>query len=617
LPKKQPIRLLKDVPSAPLRVLKALAAEEAAIKKDAPPAGRRRPKRKTDMGALEVGKYLADHGIAYRVKQDAQGTLYVLDQCLFDPSHGRGEAAIVQNPGNPLRYQCFHNSCGDRTWAQARTKISGGKSLAPWMSGYDPSKAPGVRKSPGLGSGDGNVQATTEGKTPADWKARFGDRVPPPEEINPGIFYELRNGRKTFIPLRMAQYLLALREGHVVYSGGDFWVYGRGVWVTCSPEVLGQQVVLALGDETRVHSINGSIEILKHLTAKNEMEWPSHENHVNCLDGMVNLTTGEIESHSPDFWSRSQIPCHFNPDAYAAVDPWLKFLDQIWPGEAEKGKIDVLQEFFGYCLAPHCRYQKALFLYGPGANGKSVLLNVIEDLVGRENVSALSIHDLSERFNRSMLLRRLINISYETNSRSPAAMETFKAAVAGDLIKAEEKYSLAFKFKPYAKFIIAMNEPPVFGQSSSFNVMRRLLVMRFNRIFQEEEQDPELSDKLREHKDGVFYWALMGYQRLAARGRFLEPKEMIKVRKDFEAAVNPLMSFLQETLEVTGKERDLVPRTELYEAYKAWANDGGVRAVSRTKFYRWTQALPGVTEGRYGEMRTRAFRGLRLRHGLE
>lgn len=74
---------------------------------------------------FDIETYLNHYRIPFTVKETSVGTLHVLDTCLFDPSHGKGESAIGQNAEGKLFYQCFHNSCQGRTWHDAREVISG------------------------------------------------------------------------------------------------------------------------------------------------------------------------------------------------------------------------------------------------------------------------------------------------------------------------------------------------------------------------------------------------------------------------------------------------------------------------------------------------------------
>lgn len=78
---------------------------------------------------LDVEAYLGKYGIERTRTKDHKGsTLYLLKHCIFDPSH-EDESAIGQTPEGKLFYQCFHNSCQNRTWKEARQAISGDEPL--------------------------------------------------------------------------------------------------------------------------------------------------------------------------------------------------------------------------------------------------------------------------------------------------------------------------------------------------------------------------------------------------------------------------------------------------------------------------------------------------------
>lgn len=96
-------------------------------------------------GRLDLCAYLDHYGVAVRkTKNHGDAELFVLDQCLFDPSHSGGEAAIGQSADGKLFYQCFHDSCKTRTWADARQIISGADKLGRFMEGAGAAGAPAV-----------------------------------------------------------------------------------------------------------------------------------------------------------------------------------------------------------------------------------------------------------------------------------------------------------------------------------------------------------------------------------------------------------------------------------------------------------------------------------------
>lgn len=92
------------------------------------------PKTRSNPGPssshFDLEGYLAHYGVeVVRVKSHGGGMLYCLEHCLFDPSHTAGESAIGQAADGTLFYQCFHASCQNRTWGDARRIISGDAKL--------------------------------------------------------------------------------------------------------------------------------------------------------------------------------------------------------------------------------------------------------------------------------------------------------------------------------------------------------------------------------------------------------------------------------------------------------------------------------------------------------
>ncbi|MGO9018706.1 MAG: DUF3987 domain-containing protein [Syntrophobacteraceae bacterium] len=80
--------------------------------------------------SFDVQTYLEEHDVAVKkVKQHGTSSLFILEECLFNPDHAGGEAAIGQTETGTLYYQCFHNSCACRTWSEARQLISGDQKI--------------------------------------------------------------------------------------------------------------------------------------------------------------------------------------------------------------------------------------------------------------------------------------------------------------------------------------------------------------------------------------------------------------------------------------------------------------------------------------------------------
>lgn len=105
-----------------------------------------KPSAKSESGFLDVRCYLDHYGKKILdEKPHGSATLYVLERCIFNPEHGRKEAAIGQCEDGTLFYQCFHDSCKPRTWREARQEISGEESLSTFCTGK-PKAAPNIRE---------------------------------------------------------------------------------------------------------------------------------------------------------------------------------------------------------------------------------------------------------------------------------------------------------------------------------------------------------------------------------------------------------------------------------------------------------------------------------------
>jgi len=128
------------------------------------PESKEAPKTKPLQGQtgrnFDLEDYLRHYDVAVvRVKPHGGGMLYCLEECLFDPSHNNGEAAIGQAADGKLFYQCFHNSCKARTWAEARRLISGEGMLGEFTRGSHQ----------GYGSGGNGVHLAEPKQEAAPW----------------------------------------------------------------------------------------------------------------------------------------------------------------------------------------------------------------------------------------------------------------------------------------------------------------------------------------------------------------------------------------------------------------------------------------------------------------
>lgn len=334
---------------------------------------------------------------------------------------------------------------------------------------------------------------------------------------------------------------------------------------------------------------------------------------VNTLSGFVDLDSGTLLSDATRLFVTSVLPVRYDPavkttpEALEALCPrWLRFIREITastiPGEAEN-KAMLLQEMAGYCFTPYTFFQTAFMLLGSGSNGKSTFLDAIIAIIGDEDTSTLNLEDISSQFRLSGLYRKRLNVVEEI-SNNYFESDNLKKIISGQEVTADRKYMQPIRFKPTAKLVFALNAfPRVNDQSHA--LYRRFKSIPFNVTFGEDAKDVSLPQKLWAERDGIFRWAMQGWQRLKLNGRFTHSVEAEQSSEEFKEHNSPLVEFLlrdclvyEEAAERLSARMDPLRKDDfvvsvdaLYVLYRAFAKENGYGVKSRQGFLKEMTSL--------------------------
>lgn len=334
------------------------------------------------------------------------------------------------------------------------------------------------------------------------------------------------------------------------------------------------------------------------------------ENGMVNIEKLVGGQTESIQPHSPEFFSPTLLPYEFNP--HATCPRWRQFLSEILP-DADARRF--LQEWFGYNLVYDLSQQRFLILEGEGANGKSVVCQVLRSLVGEANVTAVPLELFGARFQLGPTLGMLANIVPEMGEMDKVAEGSLKPFVSGDAMQFDRKNKEPITAVPTARLTFATNTRPRFSDRSE-GVWRRLLMLPFTVQIPPERQDRWLGEKLQQELPGIFIWAVQGLQRLRERGHFLEPTVSHTAKEEYRREVNPARVFLEEQCEAD--PRATVEKDHLYRTYKIWAEAQGYRPLGNAQFSKEVRRVYPVvrpSRPRQGEERKNTFEGIELRAG--
>lgn len=382
-----------------------------------------------------------------------------------------------------------------------------------------------------------------------------------------------------FNPVKLAQKVLKSRK--ILYINFHFFIYKKsGVFELLDDLEMSKIILELLGDNYRKRWG----EETKHCIAIKCFHKPedinADKNLMNMKNGMLCLKSMKLFPHAPKYMSTIQLSINYNQES--VCPKWEKALDEIFLGK--QWKINLLQEFFGYCLTADTSHQVALMNVGDGANGKSLIFNeVFYKILGKDNISAVPISQLGNRYYLAQMFGKLVNLSLESETKQEINDANFKAIVTGDVLTVDEKYEKPFNFNPFCKLIFAMNKLPYISDKTEATY-RRILVISYDKIFEKKEQNKNLKNELLEELDGIFLWMLKGLKQLNKQGHFSENVEMDKLLEEYKRDNNPTIVFIDDNIKY--EENNTITKKKIYEKYCVWVKDNGHKRISDKMFNR-------------------------------
>lgn len=304
-------------------------------------------------------------------------------------------------------------------------------------------------------------------------------------------------------------------------------------------------------------------------------------------NGLYDYVTGELLPHTPAVFY-THLPA-YDYDTGATCPQWEVFVSQTFAHDPN-GAL-ALQEYFGYVLSGRIDLQKAFMLIGPPRAGKGVITRVLGELVG--NVAAATLIGLARDQFALAPLERAGLITLADMRGKPSLI----SACSGVLLEviAGDPVSINVKNKPHRQAVLpgrifaCSNELPEFRDNSQALASRFIYAKLAEGHLGKE--DPTLAARLLSELPGIAQWALRGLQRLNEQGRFTTPDTMAELHEAALATTSPMLTFLEDTYDITGTVDHTLPISEVMAAYRQWAEDTGAPGVSRDMLIKRINAL--------------------------
>ena len=365
--------------------------------------------------------------------------------------------------------------------------------------------------------------------------------------------------------------LLKKNDFHLSYFNNRYYIYQDSYW----NEILSDKVELFLRDCTKKFYCK---EIKYHTNTfykpledsfRKEMKVFVEDNNkailLNCRNCTLEFNQKEVlprEAKKEDYITY-RLSYDYDPEATSPM--WDSFLDEMLPS---KDQQFLLHQYIGYSFTNNIKLEKALFLYGEGGNGKSVVQEVITELLGKENTSCVSIGKLTKDQNAIMLIEgKLLNYCSENERRFNLAQ--FRTLASGEPLIGKKLYSDVRQVDRYAKLMFNMNSLPIVNEERE-SFLRRLLILEFNK--KPKKKDPQLHYKIIEKElNGIFNRIVKALYCLIQNKDFVDIPEINQFISDYNNDTDIVHQFV-DNYNGTTVISSPVKVSELHESYVIYCN---------------------------------------------
>jgi putative DNA primase/helicase len=329
-------------------------------------------------------------------------------------------------------------------------------------------------------------------------------------------------------------------------------------------------------------------------------------------NGVVDLRIGSLVNPDPKMLITKQ--CNANFIKGTKCHLWIQFLSQIFNSQET---IESLQRIVGYTFTGSTTEEIMVICHGYGANGKSVLSNVLQKIAGDYGktgssnlLKARKDDDTGPRPDIASLCgARFVSVN-EMQSGDYLDEQAVKILASREQINARPLYQNEFTYTPTAVIWLKTNHKPII-KGEDDGIWRRLILLPFERKFAENERDRNLEEKLLSQADGILEWIIEGAVKWYETGLKLSP-QIIGQSAQYRTESDLLGQFFEDEINLSANLRSL--DSAVYCEYTRWCINNGTKALAKKRF---TQKLAERGIKIEKSNGSRYYSGIDLKHSLD
>ena len=325
---------------------------------------------------------------------------------------------------------------------------------------------------------------------------------------------------------------------------------------------------------------------------------------INFQNGFYDPVSCSMVEHDPKYRAVNQIPHEYHPEGRLNGKKLYEWIEYICP---TMNDMEMLLQYSGLCLTRDARQQKFLIIQGEGGSGKSTLIKLIDRMIGAENISNISLNQLTQRFFAYGLMGKLLNSCADLEIDALSDVSTLKKVLGEDTLLAEPKGKDPFSFKSYAKLIFSTNQLPIVKEEKTNGFYRRLLILTMDRV--PETRDPKFFDVLAAEIDDFIRLSVQALERMYQNGSLMESASSKDAVNRLRCDSDTVEAFLHNDEIVTINQFCSYKKTKVFDAYEKYCMDLGRQPLTKQNFYK-SMRLKG-----FGEKKVQGydfFRGVEI-----
>ncbi len=377
------------------------------------------------------------------------------------------------------------------------------------------------------------------------------------------------------------------------------YIFIKGFYSSNAREIISVESEKLLGSWCKNRIVDEIFKKIKRKTAISMEEFEQTPLHlIPFKNGLFDIKKNKLEPHNQNYYFKIIHPIDYIDESKCPL--FKKWLSEMLPEEDQES----IQELFGYCFYRKYFLKHFFIFVGQKDTGKTLLLSVLEKIIGLRNMSGLPLQIIAsgDRMALHFLRNKTLNLYDDLKATNINDSGGIKMATGQSLITDEVKFGDIGQFYNYATMLFACNTVPDVKDKADDAYYERAMPFEFINRIPKSQQDTDLLEKLSVESPGIIVWAMQGLIRLLKNKTFSYDKTDEEVKRIMQSG-DPLILFIEQCLveSLDGK----ITKDDMYEVYNAWAKDNKKTRFSKTQIGRKLgESCNFINDGSHGKIRS-------------